>query len=107
MTFRPKLVRDRIPDIIREAGKSCECAVMDDDEYTQRLLDKLHEEIEEFVEDPCVEEAADIYEVFLAMLSNNCLGSDEVLAVADAKRLTHGGFNRKILLKKIGNECNL
>jgi len=107
MTFRPKLVRDRIPDIIKEAGRSCEYTVMDDQEYECCLLDKLYEEIDEFMEDPCVEEAADIYEVFLTLLSNNHLDLNEVLLVADSKRRTRGGFIERILLKKIGNECNL
>ena len=33
-----KLVRDRIPEIIRESGRNCEIEIMDDAEYRQALL---------------------------------------------------------------------
>jgi predicted house-cleaning noncanonical NTP pyrophosphatase (MazG superfamily) len=107
MTFRPKLVRDRIPEVIRKNGTPCEFVVMDDAEYRKRLCDKMREELEEFSLDPSVEEAADMYEVFLAMLEEWGLSLADVLQEADWKRNERGGFGEKILLKKIGNECNL
>ncbi|TAE56625.1 MAG: hypothetical protein EAZ88_03705 [Oscillatoriales cyanobacterium] len=42
-----KLVRDRIPDIIRESGNECETAVLSDEEYRQALRQKLIEEAAE------------------------------------------------------------
>ena len=42
-----KLVRDRIPEIIRQDGRQCGVEVMPEDEYVQALKDKLVEEAKE------------------------------------------------------------
>jgi predicted house-cleaning noncanonical NTP pyrophosphatase (MazG superfamily) len=107
MIFRPKLVRDRIPEIIRKNGTPCEFVAMDDTEYCKRLCDKMREELEEFSLEPSVEEAADMYEVFLAILEAWGYSLVDVIQEADWKRSERGSFRGKILLKKIGNECNL
>ena len=39
-----KLVRDRIPEIIREPGKTCEVVTLAAEEYHQALRQKLVEE---------------------------------------------------------------
>lgn len=54
-----KLVRDRIPEIIQAAGKRCEVRVLDDDEYAQRLDQKLAEELAEYVQDRSIIELMD------------------------------------------------
>ena len=61
-----KLVRDKIPQIIEESGRSCEYHVASHDEYKTRLYEKMREELDEFIEAPCEEEAADMYEVLQA-----------------------------------------
>ena len=57
-----KLVRDKIPDIIKENGKKCKYHVADHSEYKASLYEKMREELDEFIDTPCYEEAADIYE---------------------------------------------
>ena len=64
-----KLVRDRIPEIIRAAGKVPQTrVVVDADERKQRLLDKLFEEMQEYKESGSIEEIADILEVLQALI---------------------------------------
>ena len=58
-----KLVRDKIPEIIKKNNRNPIIYVADDKEYLKRLYDKLIEEIEEFKENPSPEELADILEV--------------------------------------------
>ena len=41
-----KLVRDRIPQIIREDGRSCRTRTLGQEEYLSRLEDKLREELD-------------------------------------------------------------
>ena len=94
-----KLVRDRIPEIIKEAGKECAYHVADEKEYYAKLRDKLREEVEEFLEDPCLEEAADILEVLEAILSREKYRS--VRAEQIAKRVTRGGFEKRIILEAV------
>lgn len=40
-----KLVRDKIPQIIEEAGKQCETKILSDTEYLEMLDKKLDEEL--------------------------------------------------------------
>jgi predicted house-cleaning noncanonical NTP pyrophosphatase (MazG superfamily) len=65
---RGKLVRDKIPQIIRSRGLEPVIHTADTEEYAVRLRDKLREEAAEFVasdDDP--EELADILEVLYAL----------------------------------------
>ena len=67
-----KLVRDYIPSIIAESGKSCKWRIaMDAEEKALLLARKLREEVTELTmadtKDDVIEEVADIYEVTLAI----------------------------------------
>ena len=44
-----KLVRDKIPQIIRQGGNSCTTCVLDTEEYLQMLDQKLQEELKAFL----------------------------------------------------------
>ena len=97
-----KLVRDKIPSIIEESGKQAHVRVAaSDKEYASLLCQKLQEEGNEFLEDPSVEEAADLYEVLRAMCDLNAISLDDVVNVADNKRNERGGFSSRIVLEKI------
>ena len=43
-----KLVRDKIPQIIKEAGKRCKHHTADIKEFKDRVYDKMSEELDEF-----------------------------------------------------------
>ena len=55
-----KLVRDRIPEIIEQAGQKCTCSILSDDDYLKMLDEKLNEELAEYQEDKSMEELADL-----------------------------------------------
>lgn len=96
-----KLVRDRIPEIIRQSGIECEIAVLSDAEYRQALRLKLLEESEEVAEanqDELVAELADLYEVIDALMLSYGISGDEVLNAQAKRRETRGGFTQKIML---------
>ena len=61
-----KLVRDKIPQIIREDGKSCICHEASGPTLKSYAKKKLIEEVNEFLQDPCVEEAADVMEISIS-----------------------------------------
>jgi len=97
-----KLVRDYIPDIIKEDGKTCVSrACADLQEFNDRLRDKMIEETDEFLEEPSYEEAADMYEVLRAFANLYNLDMKMVHSTADAKRNERGGFDDGIVLEKV------
>ena len=93
-----KLVRDKIPEIIESQGKQCKVYVAVNDDYQQRLKDKLQEEVQEFLEDPCVEELADIEEVLLSIAEVNRW---DISGARIAKNFTRGGFWRRFVLQEV------
>jgi len=99
-----KLVRDFIPQIIKESGKSCEYHTANYDEYKARLYEKMREELDEFINTPCEEEAADMYEVLRAICLLHTFPMEVVENVAAEKRVQRGAFNDWIILEKVDEE---
>ena len=62
-----KLVRDRIPEIIRNSGQNPQVRQAGDEEFMDLLKEKLLEESAEFSQKPGVEELSDVLEVVLAL----------------------------------------
>jgi predicted house-cleaning noncanonical NTP pyrophosphatase (MazG superfamily) len=94
-----KLVRDRIPEIIKERGRSCKFRIADSKEYRQKLMEKLQEETSEFIETPCVEELADIQEVIDALLLEYKWTG--LKATTQFKKITRGAFKERIILEEV------
>jgi predicted house-cleaning noncanonical NTP pyrophosphatase (MazG superfamily) len=96
-----KLVRDRIPEIIRQSGNNCEIAILSDAEYRQALRLKLIEEAAEVAEaegEDLVTELADLYEVIDALVASYEIAGDRVLQEQIKRRQARGGFAKKIML---------
>lgn len=91
-----KLVRDKIPQIIREAGKNPVIRILSDEEYLVELDKKLSEEVAEYQADKSIEEMADVLEVLFAICEARGYSVEELLAVKEAKREARGGFADKI-----------
>ena len=96
-----KLVRDRIPEIIRADGREPDVRTLDDAEYLHELHVKLHEEADELAAasgDQVAEELADVLEVVQAIARANGVDMGQVGRVADRKRSDRGGFNDRAYL---------
>lgn len=96
-----KLVRDNIPEIIKNQGNAPVCRTLTDSEYITYLNQKLGEEVKEFSENNCAEELCDIIEVIKAIASALNLTDDKLKTLRESKKLKNGGFGQKILLEKI------
>lgn len=96
-----KLVRDRIPEIIREQGKECRYRVLSDEEYLMFLDKKLNEELSEYQESKSMEELADLLEVIRAVAEARGSSIEEVERIREEKTRRRGGFCEKILLQGI------
>ena len=99
-----KLVRDNILEIIGDAGKKCTHHTASDTEYDQKLREKLFEEIEEFYENPCEEEMADILEVITHIMKLYLIDSYDVETARQAKEHRRGAFEKRIILEEVWNQ---
>lgn len=97
-----KLVRDRIPEIIRNDGKKPIIEILSNEDYLKELDKKLNEEVAEYQADKSIEEMADILEVLFAVCEARGHSVEELLQVKEFKREKRGGFKDKIYW--IGNE---
>ena len=97
-----KLVRDKIPEIIEDDGKTCKTRILSDEEYIASLETKLNEEVAEYQEDKNLEEMADVLEVLFAICEARGHSVEELMKVRNAKREKRGGFEQKIFWS--GNE---
>lgn len=93
-----KLVRDKIPDIIRERGAAPITRILDTDEFSEALNKKLVEEVKEFLDGYDVEELVDIYEVLLAILHIHNISIEDFKEICNRKAEERGTFENRIFL---------
>lgn len=93
-----KLVRDRIPEIIKSEGRNVNVKILNDEEYRSELNKKLQEEVKEYIEDNNVEELADIVEVIYGILGSMDVSIEEFEKVRKDKVEKRGAFKEKIFL---------
>ena len=99
MKYYNKLIRDKIPEIMRNAGKEFKLRLATDDEYDLLLKKKLIEECYEYYKSGEAEELADIIEVIIAILTNNNMTYNELEIIRLNKMWERGSFTKKIVLE--------
>jgi predicted house-cleaning noncanonical NTP pyrophosphatase (MazG superfamily) len=92
-----KLVRDKIPEIIRAAGQVAVVHTADPTEFQVLLRQKLTEEVDEFLISQEPEELADILEVLYALAASLGLDAAELEALRQAKAELRGGFAKRVV----------
>ena len=95
-----KLIRDNIPKIMEESGIKYEIHIAEKKEYVEKLIEKVSEELEEFIENPCEEEMADILEVLEILSKVYGLERQKITKIKEEKKQKRGGFTKKIILEK-------
>ena len=101
-----KLVRDRIPEIINDAGKTCSTEILSDEDFLRMLDAKLDEELAEYHRDQNIEELADLLEVLRAVTVARGYTLDELERVRAEKAEKRGRFEKKILLKEVAETAD-
>lgn len=96
-----KLVRDLIPEIINNTGKKCDFEIVHNNELTDRLEEKLKEEVNEYIEDKNIEELADIMEVLFGLAENLGYTEEELINTRNEKLKERGGFKNGLVLKRV------
>jgi len=96
-----KLIRDNIPDIIKAAGKECDVAILNDEEYIIKLKEKLIEEAKEVNcanDDEIIGELADVLELVDAIEEYYKIDHSVVEKKKNNKALKNGKFEKRLLL---------
>ena len=105
-----KLIRDRLPAIMRAQGLAVFDRRLDDDEFLEALKEKLLEEAAEARDAAPHElagELADVLEVLRALADAHGLNWDDVEARRLAKRDERGGFEGRVFNAAVEAEDGL
>lgn len=99
-----KLVRDGIPDLIRESGSTPAIEVLSPDDHVAALHLKLAEEASELADalpEHQAEELADLLEVLRGLSAALGVPWEHVETAVAEKRLARGGFDQAIWLLNV------
>lgn len=101
MKIYNKLVRDKIPEIIKATGKSFDVHYAKKEEILPLLETKLNEEVSEYLEDKNLEELADVMEVLFGLAGALGYSDQDLINKRNAKKEARGGFEKGIVLEKV------
>ncbi len=93
-----RLVRDRVPDLIYESGKSFTIRHADNDETFSLLLDRIVEHTEDLRINPRREDLADILEAIYSAAEKKGWTLQELENVRAEKRAARGAFQENVVL---------
>jgi len=96
-----KLVRDRIPEIIRKSGREPIVRVLGDQDFDKELRLKLIEESQEIVaarDDEVLAELADLWEVLNALAEHRGLSCVQIIEAAKLKAHERGAFSARYFI---------
>ncbi|MBB6452568.1 putative house-cleaning noncanonical NTP pyrophosphatase (MazG superfamily) [Salirhabdus euzebyi] len=97
-----KLVRDKIPDIIKDTGKKLNTRILSDQEYILELKNKTQEELQEYLNannnEDALEELADLLELIHALAKVHGSSIEEVDKLRRTKTEKRGAFDDKVFL---------
>ncbi len=98
-----KLIRDNIPDIIKDKWEKCEFYIASDVEYSIELLKKIVEESIEVKESrnkkELIEELADVIEVIYSICEDKSITIDDIEKARIKKKNEKWGFSKKVIFK--------
>lgn len=99
-----KLIRDRIPKIIKEAGWLPTVRTLKKSEFLNELKKKVSEEAKELIQSKdkkgIIDEIVDIQELLDILISEVGLTKREAKKFQAAKRKKRGGFKKRLFLIK-------
>ena len=100
-----KLVRDRIPEIIRLDDGEPETVILSEDAYEKALFEKVVEEAVELQEagsrEELLKEIGDVLEVLYAIRDQTGFSDEEIEALRLRRRKDRGAFKKRIFLKYV------
>lgn len=101
-----KVVRDRVPEIIRSSGSEYFVNKFSDFTFLQELENKLIEVLKEYLESKELEELADLMEIIFRIAELRGFSKDELEALRLKKKEEKGGFEKNLVLLMPSEERN-
>jgi predicted house-cleaning noncanonical NTP pyrophosphatase (MazG superfamily) len=99
--FHKKLIRDKIPEIIKNSGNTYQIRTLNDLEFEVELKRKLIEEsveVSKASKEELIEELADVLEVIYGLVDFNKINLEDIENKRKIKKEKRGGFDKKIFL---------
>lgn len=104
-----KLIRDGLPQMMRDQGLTVFCHRLDDAAFLAALKAKLIEEAQEAAAaapDELLEELADVSEVLATLITAAGLSPEAVESARLAKRAQRGGFDGRVHNEAVEGEAD-
>jgi len=96
-----KLVRDKIPEVIASKGELPLYTKISGDILLGAVIEKVKEELGEFISDPSAKEAAVILEILSLLFKISGIEQDNIQLNIIEKRENFGGFDLNLLLEMV------
>ncbi len=97
-----KLVRDRIPEMIRKRGEVPRVRVAQEHEVECFIRRKVVEEAQEFLQSGNAKEIADILEALEALMKHRGIDWSTVEELRARRKRERGGFEKRFVLEMDG-----
>ncbi|MCP9280755.1 nucleoside triphosphate pyrophosphohydrolase [Bacillus wiedmannii] len=100
-----KLIRNKIPQIIKSNGKTPTTRILPEDEYIKEICKKTQEELTEYIEAKTkpdkLEELSDLLELINAIAENEDTTLEEINSIRKKKAEERGGFSDRVFLIEV------
>ncbi|AXO97068.1 nucleoside triphosphate pyrophosphohydrolase [Bacillus anthracis] len=102
-----KLIRNKIPQIIKSNGKTPTTRILSQDEYIKEICKKTEEELAEYLEattkEHKLEELSDLLELIKALAEHEGKTLEEINNIRKKKAEERGGFSNRVFLIEVTN----
>lgn len=101
-----KLIRDKIPEIIKNNNQISKTKILNKSEFIEALFKKLTEEVKEIIwakgnKKELKKEISDAYEVIDAIIKFYNLNKNSIITLQNKKKLEKGAFEKQLFLLSV------
>ncbi|MGX5554333.1 nucleoside triphosphate pyrophosphohydrolase [Bacillus cereus] len=105
MSTYNKLIRNKIPQIIKSNGKTPTTRILPEDEYIEELCKKTQEELTEYIKAKTkpdkLEELSDLLELINALAEHEGATLEEINNIRKKKAEERGDFSNRVFLIEV------
>ncbi len=100
---KEKLVRDRIPEIVRRCGRTPQVRVAAPEELDRLFREKILEEAQELLQSGADEEIVDVIEAVEGLVALRGIGGERLQRLREEKRSERGAFEKGLVMEVDGD----